>query len=324
MIAPAKELPVLDYSAASTLHACSRKFQYQYEQGLRPKGGDPAYLHGGSAFHEALHSLYTLRWDLGAAMDALRAGWGDFITPRVGKHAYLTLGHLELVLERYFEDRTQNPTALEKGAIEGAERLHAEDAIVFDWPGKDGRLLRVGGKIDLPTMLAGERFIVDHKTTTSWLNNWWFAERFTLGHQFRVYGAAMKALTGETYSGAYVNGIYIGEKATDPPEAWKKRQSVPNSLFGPISFSEEMLEETWDWMDSAHALKEMHESRGHWPQNEAACGLYGGCQFKVLCERTPKVRSAIARMEFDVVRNTGVLLSGADGTERVKNNPEPK
>ena len=318
MIAPARPLPVMDYSAASLLHSCPRKFDLSANQGLRPKGGDPVYMHAGTCMHEALHSLYTVRWDLGLAMDALRAKWGDFVSPKVGKHAYLTLGHMEVCLENYFEDRSLRPTALEKGAIEGAERLHAEDAIVFDWRHSDGRLIRVGGKIDLPTMLAGERFIVDHKTTTSWLNNWWFTERFSLGHQFRVYGAGMRALTGETYSGAYVNAVYIGEKAGDDVVKWKTRQSVPNALFGPISFSDDMLDETWEWMEAAHRLKEFHAAAGVWPQNEAACGLYGGCQFKVLCERAPKVRKAIARMEFDKVELTGVLMSGADGTERVR------
>jgi hypothetical protein len=306
----------MDYSAASTLHACPRKFEYAYRQRLKPKGSEAPYLTAGTLMHDALHALYTVAWDLETGLEALRAAAEReaFHAPTAGKFAYLTVGHLELVLTHYFEERSARPTALESAVIADAGRGQAEEAITFDWAHEGhGRVIRVGGKLDLPTKLGGQRYVVDHKTTTSWLNDYWFRERFALGHQFRVYCAGMQALTGERYTGAYVNAIYLGEP---PKQGWGKGKSVANALYGPMEFSAEQLDETWEWMETAQALAGFHAERGTWPQNEGACGAYGGCMYLDLCQRTPQVRKAIARMNYEVHEATGVLLSGADGSKK--------
>jgi hypothetical protein len=317
MIAPVS-LPALalDYSAASTLHACPRKYEQKYVQRLRPKGAEAPYLTAGNIVHEALYTLYTLRWDLSAAQDAMGA-YADakgYQAPTTGKFAYLTLGHLQLCIERYFEERSERPTALETAGIASSGRETAEKPLIFDWEHPDGRVIRTGSKIDLPTPIAAEDAICDHKTTTSWLNDYWFQERFSLKHQFRVYCAGMKAKTGRAYKAAYVNALYIGEKAGDAGSAWKGRKSVPNALYGPMEFSDEHLTETWEWMESAQALAEFHAARGVWPQNEGACGAFGGCEYLDLCKRNPKVRKAIAAQTYEKWEQTGVLVSGADGS----------
>jgi hypothetical protein len=303
----------MDYSAASTLHACPRKFRHQYIERLRLKGGEAPYLTAGTAMHSALEALYTVQWDLAGALEALREALEGYQPPTSGKFAYLTPGHLEIVLAEYFEDRSAKPTALESAIIGESGRERSEEAITFDWQHSDGRVIRVGGKLDLPTKLGGQRYVVDHKTTTSWLNDYWYRERFALGHQFRVYCAAMKALTGERYSGAYINALYLGEP---PKRGWGTGKSVSNALYGPMEFSEEMLEETWEWMEAAQALAAFHEERGTWPQNEGACGAYGGCEYLDLCQRTPQVRKAIAKVNYEVWEPQGVLMSGADGSKR--------
>lgn len=311
VIAPATPALAMDYSAASTLHACARRFKHAYVDQIRPKGAEAPYLTAGTIVHDALFSLYTVEWDLSRALTALgeAAEREKYLAPTTGKFAYLTLGHLEIVLTDYFEERSRKPTALETASIADAGRGSAEEAITFDWAHSDGRVVRAGGKLDLPTRLGGQRYVVDHKTTTSWLNDYWFRERFALGHQFRVYCAGMRALTGETYAGAYVNAIYLGER---PKQGWGKGKSVANALYGPMDFSEQQLDETWEWMETAQALSAFHAERGTWPQNEGACGDFGGCQFLDLCQRTPQVRKAIIALNYQKREVNGVLLSGAD------------
>jgi hypothetical protein len=39
-----------------------------------------------------------------------------------------------------------------------------------------------------------------------------------------------------------------------------------------------------------------------WPQNDKACGLYGGCQFREICGRSPMARKPIMDSTFKIRR----------------------
>lgn len=300
-----------DFSALSTAADCWRKYFYKYLQRLIPAdegGTNPPYLHGGKVGHKVMLHLYTQGWDLEEALEILRAEWGTY--QPFGKHDYLTLGHMELAIEDYFNDRTENPTALEaSGQIES--RSDAEQALVFDWKHGD-ESVRVGGIPDLPTSFASQRYIVDNKFTTSWINSRW-ADKFRIGHQFRIYCAALFATTGIKYDGAYINAIYMG---TQPKSGWSKVQSVPNQLFGPYHYTEEMLIETWEWIKSLQMTEELYESIGIWPQNEQSCSNFSGCEYLGLCERTPQLRPVLVQMQYKTWEPTGILLSGADSNTK--------
>ena len=297
-----------DYSALSLGADCWRKYKYRYVDRLEPKDAvDPPYLHAGSVGHKVFHFWYTEEWNLEAGIELAREEWGDY-KPK-GKHSYLTLGHFELVLEEYFEDRSKNPTALEAEGDIGS-RLGAEEAVEFVWPhSKTGEELKLGGIPDLPTAFASQNYIVDNKFTTGWLNQQW-ASNFQLGHQFRIYCAMLKHTTGVEYDGAYVNGIYMGEP---PKSGWKKVKSVQNKLLGPFRYTQEHLDETWEWVKAHQTHRELCEASGTWPQNEKSCGYYGGCDYLDLCERSPKVRPAIKQMLYRIKEEPdGSLVSGAD------------
>ena len=174
-------------------------------------------------------------------------------------------------------------------------RQGAEEAVIFEWPNPaTGEVLTLGGIPDLPTQFAGQRYIVDNKFTTQWLNDHW-AKKFRLGHQFRVYCAALEATTGESYDGAYVNAIYFGPPPKSP---WNRIASSPNRLFGPFHYTEGHLQETWEWAKGLTEAEALYERLEIWPQNEQACGNFGGCQYLELCERAPAVRGALAQMKF--------------------------
>lgn len=296
----------LDYTALSTAAECGRKFKHKYRDRLRERTPNVP-MFAGQVAHVGLDVLYTHAWDIDLAIEAMRDEWGDF--KPLGKHSYLTFGHLSIALRNYFEDRSENPTALEGAAYESAE-----DTFIFDWPNADGELVTVGGKPDLPCEIASQRYIVDHKLTTQWVNTYW-ALRWKLGHQFRIYCAAMSNLFERSYDGAYVNGIHMGKAAADEPTKWKKRKSSPNRLFGPYDYSRGKLEETWQWVNTWQRTIELWDELDHWPQDETSCANYGGCEFMTLCEKSPVVRNAHASREFERWEPLGKLLSGADGNK---------
>lgn len=298
---------VLDYSSLATAAACPRKFKHKYIDYLESPE-KPVPMHAGSAMHAALHALYTDVWDLEVAIYAMREAWGDFRTPPGSKHGYLTLGHLEIILADYME--TRDPTEL--GQVKSAAQ-YAEKAVVFDWPDADGNLLRLGGMLDMTAEISGQKFIIDNKCTTGWLNDYW-ALNFKIGHQFRIYAAAMQVLTGEVYDGVYINGVYIGQP---PKSGWKNVKSVPSKLFGPFYFTPAHLAETRAWAQTWANSIEMWKATGHFPQNERACGDYGGCPFMDLCDKPAElVKNAHARRNFVRRKDFGVLVSGADADRR--------
>ena len=280
------------YSGLSLLSSCAFKFYLSYVRNLERPGINMP-LHCGDAGHVALNVLYTEAWDRKLALEAFRASWGDVKPPLEGKHAFLTRGHGESVLEAYIDDRESHPTMLEEAAVyEGAEKL-----LTFDWPSPDGsgEFITLRGMPDLPMKFPnGGNYVVDHKWTTMWLNSWW-EKQFKVGHQLKIYAAMMAQKEGISFDGGFVNAIYMGKS---PKSDWSKIQSSPNRLIQ-IDFTPKHLEETWRWARGIQAIEETCESLGIWPQNERACSDWGGCEFLELCEAPPgALRESLMRTKF--------------------------
>jgi len=299
-----------DFSSLSTLSSCARKFWYQYKRRLRRPGVNMP-MHTGTCGHAAFDVLYTQRWDVKLALEAFRDAWGDVKTPLEGKHKHLTRAHGELVLEDYVRHREEHPTMLEEAAILGS----AEQAIVFQWPNADGsEILTLGGKPDLPSKFPnGQCYNVDHKWTGRGINDYWKLQ-FTVGHQLKIYDALILHSEGIQVDGGYINAVYMGKPFKGE---WKDLLSVPNELFE-VTYLPIDLEETWEWVKALQAEEKLWEEMEIWPQDEKACGNYGGCEFLELCAVTGPLRESRMSDNFQTWTPTGVLVSGADGSEEVR------
>lgn len=293
------------YSRNATLYACPRKYEYGYEWQLESMDVNvPAFA--GQCMAEALLHLHTVEkehWqkDMEKAhqnvVAALEAAWGDFQTPP-GKYDYLTVGHLETVLYHYMRDRDP----LQVMPLSESGKVLAETKTEFDWPmlqdNGEVELIRVTGIPDIPAVVAGQKAVVDWKCTTMYVNDWWAKKFSVIGHQLRTYMEMLRHEYGITVDTAYVDGIFIGKNAAEDDKYWKTVKSVRSKLFGPFNFTESQRKETWHWYNTAEKLKNLHRETGYWPQNEGACGMYGGCEFQNLCGMSPKVREARAASLF--------------------------
>lgn len=309
-----------DYTSLSTLNSCAARFNFRYNERLERAGEESAPLKAGQVGHAGLHSLYVDGWDFGRACEAMRVEFGAYVAPLGAKHSHLTLGFMQDVLRRYVDEREARPTAMESGK----PLALAEQALVFEWA-QAGETLRVGGKPDLPLVLSngGGLYVVDNKFTTSWISEHW-ALKFKIGHQLRIYAAMLESRLGERVVGGFINAVYMGPEACDPPEAWRGgkdtngkrwagRKSVPSMLI-PIDFSPAKLAETWRWVKATQASEHLFQELDIWPQNEQACGDYGGCEYLDLCKQaTPAVRKALMSTQYRRWTPTGLLRSGADG-----------
>ena len=281
------------YSSLSTLSTCAMMFWYEYIRKLK-KPGVNMPMHTGDCGHAALNVLYTEKWDRKLAREAFRDAWGDVKPPLEGKHAYLTRSHGESVLEAYINEREEHPTMLEEAEVlpEASEKL-----LEFQWPSLDGsEILNLRGIPDLAVKFpTGAYYIVDHKWTTMWLNSWWESQ-FKVGHQLRLYAALMQQREGITFEGGYINAVYMGK----PPKSdWSKIASSPTRLVQ-VDFSPAHLDETWEWASALQKTEKFYEKLGIWPQDEKACGNYGGCDFLELCSVPPgALRESRMRTRFE-------------------------
>jgi len=247
--------------------------------------------------------------------EIVRGAWGDFEVSPGAKHNYLSAGHLVRVLWWYMNERDPYQVL----PLEESGKVLAERATVFDWPkiGKHGgvELLRVGGKPDVPGIVAGQKALVDWKCTTQPVNRWWSMKFETIGHQLRIYMAMLRHAYGIEAECAYVDGIHIGTRADEGVAYWNRVQSVRSKLFGPFNFTNAQLDETWDWIYGLGKTRGLYERLGVWPQNEGHCGDYGGCEFRLVCGSTPQIRNSIIEQEYVRWEPKGVLVSGADENE---------
>lgn len=324
---------VHDYSAISTLAECPQKYDYRYNHRLE-KFEPSAPLHSGQVMAEALHYLHTDGKDQWRALkaykqlaskdllqsglqiavdDVIRSHWGSFTAQ--GKHSYLSAQHLIDTLHWYMMERDPDQVLpLEESGI-----VLAEKATVFDWPvqrpDSSIDIQRVGGKPDIPAIVAGQRAIVDWKCSTQYINIWWAKKFSVIGHQLRIYMSMLRHAYGIKTECAYVDGIHIGKNANKGPSYWNTVKSVRSQLLGPFNFTESQLSETWDWINTWGKARELFEQEGNFPQNEGACTNYGGCEFSSLCGMSPAVRKARMLQEFKQWTPKGVLVSGADARE---------
>ena len=290
---------VADWSYLHDLEWCPRLFQYRHELGYRPN--EPSWrMITGSAVHAGLRVLYTKGFEAVAeAMEAARAVWNGVPFPGpTSDWGFMGPGHSAVVVQNYAEDRKADPWEVINLADHGivVERPVVSDALGY------------GGIPDLAVEIEGLYYIVDHKSTAEWVTTWW-AAKHRISHQFKGYALLLQGRLGVQFSGAILNGVYMGAKAGEPISAWAKRTSVRSGWFGPFTFDQSLLAETEEWVRQRKAEIQWRREAQSWPQHTYDCG---SCEFLQVCERPPVARAALLRKNFVVRERYGVLASGAD------------
>jgi hypothetical protein len=136
------------------------------------------------------------------------------------------------------------------------------------------------GTIDRIVRFNGALYVSDTKTSSN--AKYLTARNYTPDGQFSLYVAAASICFGFDTEGILLDGIEVGPNATS-----FKREFVPRPR--------EVIEE---WLDDARVhLRRLSEAFQHneWPQNDAACGMYGGCRFRGVCGVKPAEREELLK-----------------------------
>jgi hypothetical protein len=303
----ASKVDFWDASTSSAYGKCPRSAFYKNELKLgQIEEALPRVA--GRAVHAGMAVLYSSDRNADLALDALRAEFGDREAPDPGhKYAHLHLGHLEVIFKNYVDwsakHDTFTPLTIHLDDINydhllGAIWLVTEDdrvvlgesKLIMRFELEGGRELVYSGRPDLPVNMSGGIYVLDHKSTSGYLSDWYFSQH-VISNQLRGYCKMIEDLIDKRPDGALVNGIYVGDKATKV-----NSKAVRFSRYGPLVFRpahlDEAIKNQYYWRQLSYIYRELD----FWPQNTGK--MCQSCDFLDLCKTSPRSRATVVRSRY--------------------------
>jgi len=259
---------------------CPRRYQLSIVEGWQSNQTAEALLFG-IAYH-ACHEHHAHQLASGASVEEalhstvreafrLSAQWRDHSTAR-SRPALVRA--LVWYFDHYSSD-TISTVILSSGqpAVELSFKLFLSDEFTY------------AGHLDRLVEFAGDTWVLDYKSTTSYLTPRYFAG-FRPDGQMSGYSVAGRVISNQPIAGVIVDAVQL--------------------LAGSASFARDFSARTEDeldawltdltewWLPLATRCAETQV----WPMNDKACGLYGGCQFREICSKPRQFADQFLRANF--------------------------
>ena len=290
-----------DATSLDLAQACPRKYYYTLVRGIKPKEESVHLLFGG-IYASALEHFYKYRAEGQSIEEALRAvvrealiaSWQHELdaggnpvggTPRTFNDPKKTRVALIRTIIWYVEQfAVEKPDGLTtyilqsgKPAVELSFSLELTPEIVYC------------GHLDRVVTMGDQLYVMDQKTTGGTVGPYYFSG-FSPSNQMSGYAFAGQVILHSPISGVIIDAAQIAVNFT-------------RFERGITSRSKDQLEE---WLASTiqfiTAFQQLQIAAGGeesgYPMNPTACGNYGGCAFRILCSRSPKVRENFIKADF--------------------------
>jgi hypothetical protein len=300
-----------DSTSIKLAETCHRKYQYKIIEGWAPKRTSVHLVFGG-LFAKALENYYKYR-ALGDASndalckvvrEALIASWDHECKSCLGTGYFSekeecgscngtgkvtgqpiefddpvkTRENLIRTIVWYvaeFENESIQvvKTAEGKPAVEYTFALPVDNGLVFC------------GHIDRLVEYSGDKYVMDQKTTKTTVGPYYF-DSFSPDTQMSMYTFAGKMIYNTPVKGVILDAAQIAVGFTRFARGFTFR-------------SEGDLEEWYN--NTLRIIEEVHQSteRNYFPMRSTSCGMYGGCEFRHVCSRSPEVRPQFLKGDFD-------------------------
>lgn len=272
-----------DATSLSNYAKCPRYYQYVNIEGWQPVVKSPHLVFGGH-YATALERYYKLRATGSSPDDACRtvvrealvATWEyDPDHPEGGapweslhntKTRYTLIRSIVWYLEEFGENDNTEIIHLDDGTPAAELSFSLELAPDITYCGHMDRMVTFGE----------DSYVMDQKTSGSTITPRFF-DQFTPDFQMSGYAYAGRVLFNQPITGVIIDAAQIAVGFTNFTRGFVHR-SLP------------VLE---DWRENSIALIRQAQAAsesGHYPQNFASCGNYGGCAFRKVCSRAPEHR----------------------------------
>lgn len=282
-----------DATSLDLAQSCPRKYYYKIVRGIAPKTTSVHLLFGG-IYASALENFYKYR-ALGDSIDeaeikvvreAMIASWdSDRNCALTFEHTAKTRPNLIRTIVWYIEQ-----FAVESD--DGLQTYHLADgkpAVELSFSVELNSNILYCGHLDRVVQMSDEFYVMDQKTTGGTVGTYYF-DSFKPNNQMSGY-----ALAGQIMLHSPVRGVII--------DAAQIAVNFTRFERGITSRSKDELDE---WLQNTVYTIEQFQSltrragddEKKWPMNPTACGNYGGCEFRTLCQRSPKVRENYIKSDF--------------------------
>lgn len=258
-------------SALDCFRQCPELFRTKYVLGLVADRDDDAARDGGSAFHAALEVWFQDQ-GVDAAHAALVEAWGPEPLFSSGQHEKRPRGLYEALLQVYAEKwpRARDPFQVVRNESWVQGTVRPSLGTPFVW----------GAVLDRLIEMDGERWIMDTKTTSSYLNDTYFS-RYLLSSQLRSY-VALELLNGRECAGVYVDAVHVDTR-------YHKAKPEHCHRWGPHRYQPWQLDE---WARDAERTIQQVEwyltnigPEERWEQRDGACVSFNRtCIFHARCQ----------------------------------------
>lgn len=304
-----------DSTCLGALKTCPRLYQYQYIDGWAPKE-DNIHLRFGIEYHQALHD-YEVGRSAGAKHDdALRVAIRDLLIRCVdypdvdpnGKPSVRVKTKVNLVrtvvwyVDQFRDDpaetiqiRDETPAMEVSFKFEldwGPEATRDTGIPAFLGTDEENEGKTIGmrqpyllcGHLDRLVTFNDETFVMDRKTSTATLSSHYF-DQYAPHNQMTLY-----TLAGQVVLGTSIRGVIIDGAAVQVQGSWFQR----GFTYRTQGQLDEWLKDLRYWLRQA----ETYATDNYWPMNDTACDKFGGCRFRDVCNKDPRVRENFLRASF--------------------------
>ena len=305
-----------DSTSLGLLKTCPRLYQYVMIDGWQAKD-ENVHLRFGQEYHSALEDYDRLKAEGASHDEAMRqavhnllirtwdqetnTAWETDPDTKAGKYKNRK-SLLALVidyLDRFADDPAET-FILEDGkpGVELSFRFEldwgprASNKIIkstpegHDWGEKCTQPYLLSGHLDRVVSFQDSLFVMDRKTSTSTLSDYYFVQ-FEPSNQMTLYSLAAKVVMNAPVKGVIIDAAQI---KLEDNHAYVRRFTYRTE--GQL---EEWVHSLKFWLAQAEGYAEAN----YWPMNDTACSMYGGCKFREICSKDPGVRENFLRSKFN-------------------------
>lgn len=282
-----------DSTSLGYIKSCPRLYYYIMIEGWQSKG-ENLHLRFGIEYHTAIEQYHKARADGQDHIDALRwsvsqivertKDWVVDTDSHIGK--YKNRASIIGLVVDYFDKFKDDPveTYIKE---DGNAAVELSFRFELDWaptiaPNQPYLLC---GHLDQVVSFNDNLFVMDHKTTKTTLTDYYF-NQYSPNNQMTLYTLASQIVIDSPVRGVIIDGAQI---LLDKPNAFKRGMTLRTP--------EQLAEWTNDlqyWFRQAEAFAKAQ----YWPQNDMACGMYGGCKFREVCSKSGSTRKVYLNSDF--------------------------
>jgi len=282
-----------DATSLDLAMTCARKYYYTMIRGIRQKELS-VHLLFGKLIATAHEHFYKYRAQGQSIDDALR---------EVVREALVSSWDFEAGHAMIFDSPNKTRVALirtivwyiEQFAVESDDGLktyhlkNGEPAVELSFALEFSDNIVYCGHLDRVVSMADQLYVMDQKTTGMTVGPYYFTN-FTPDNQMSGYAFAGQAVLHSPIRGVIIDAAQIAVNFT-------------RFERGITTRSKDQLEEWHDgvvyFIDQFQALSHFAgEEEKKWPMNPNSCGHYGGCPFRLLCQKSPKVREQYIKSDY--------------------------